>query len=67
MRGPYWTPITPLRGSLLHADPHHGSNLLARIIVDVTGQIAPFELVYAAQDLALEIDRELKERVLAGQ
>ena len=22
MRGPYWTPITPLRGSLLHADPH---------------------------------------------
>jgi lipoprotein-releasing system ATP-binding protein len=22
MRGPYWTPITPLTGSLLHADPH---------------------------------------------
>ena len=21
MRGPYWTPITPLTGSLLHADP----------------------------------------------
>ena len=22
MRGPYWTPITPLTGFLLHADPH---------------------------------------------
>ena len=22
MRGPCWTPITPLRGALLHADPH---------------------------------------------
>ena len=22
MRGPFWTPITPLRGSFLHADPH---------------------------------------------
>ncbi len=22
MRGPCWTPITPLRGSFLHADPH---------------------------------------------
>ena len=24
MRGPSWTPITPLRGSLLRADPHDG-------------------------------------------
>ena len=28
MRGPYWTPITPLTGSLLHAGPHsdHGAD-----------------------------------------
>ena len=26
MRGPYWTPITPLTGSLLHADPHPPAN-----------------------------------------
>ena len=24
MRGPYWTPITPLTGSFLHADPQPG-------------------------------------------
>ena len=23
MRGPFWTPITPLTGSFLHADPHN--------------------------------------------
>jgi hypothetical protein len=30
MRGPFSTPITPLPGSLFHADPH---NLLAAIVI----------------------------------
>ena len=38
MRGPFWTPITPLTGSLLHADPHPEVKITLR---DVRNAPAP--------------------------
>jgi hypothetical protein len=41
MRGPCSTPITPLRGSLLHADPH--PYLIDTGIDRVEAQVSAFE------------------------
>ena len=40
MRGPFWTPITPLTGFLLHADPHlHHSDPLPQLIRHPQAQV----------------------------
>lgn len=45
MRGPFSTPITPLTGSLFHADPHYYADGLFRARVEAAPQVAPIPRV----------------------
>jgi putative chitinase len=61
MRGPFSTPITPLPGSLFHADPHSEDGYIyrGRGYIQLTGRANYVVIGLAAgiPDLAIDPDR----------
>ena len=56
MRGPFSTPITPLPGSLFHADPQALGDILipcapTNLIISVKSEVARERLLYSANSI----------------
>ena len=65
MRGPYSTPITPLTGSLFHADPQDGAARLAALFAEAKPLADKIEglrnTVYAHQSARLRVEEAYAE------
>ena len=63
MRGPCWTPITPPRGSLLHADPHYVFPLIGDRLVDTVDGPAVRDVLARIWLAKPETARRIRQRI----